>query len=263
MRHVVDIRNQVAQLLCHPQLERGIGELTKYGGGRGRCKKLNFNRFGQAISPCDNVARFGRYIAMLAHDGGMILIDSPDWHQIESLKLDRVWSLVQATIDWRNPRATGKKEKVKAIVETKLHDCFRTWRAKLRKLYYVPFEKSEQRKHCNDSKVFQTQWQVLVAYWDKIENKRRCATNAKNRKMLKTSHTTGTTTFAQIRNDYAEKHDGSEPDRFFKHLVFENLEVEVRERGEEVTTEVCNRIYAEVLRSEKRNQVRGFGLGVG
>ncbi|KAM1382716.1 hypothetical protein ACFX2F_035148 [Malus domestica] len=168
---------------------------------------------------------------MLAHDGGMILIDSPDWHQIESLKLDQVWSLVQATIDWRNPRATGKKEKVKAIVETKLHDCFRTWRAKLRKLYYVPFEKSEQRKHCNDSKVFQTQWQVLVAYWDKIENKyfplwcslfvviqRRCATNAKNRKMLKTSHTTGTTTFAQIRNDYAEEHDGSELDRvtFFK-----------------------------------------------
>ncbi|KAM1382715.1 hypothetical protein ACFX2F_035147 [Malus domestica] len=37
----------------------------------------------------------------------------------------------------------------------------------------------------------------------------------------------------------------------------------VRERGEEVTTEVCNRIYAEVLRSEKRNQVQGFGLGVG
>ncbi|KAM1148895.1 hypothetical protein ACFX2B_029252 [Malus domestica] len=31
--------------------------------------------------------------------------------------------------------------------------------------------------------------------------------------MLKTSHTTGTTTFAQIRTDYAEEHDGSEPDR--------------------------------------------------
>ncbi|KAM1141117.1 hypothetical protein ACFX19_041826 [Malus domestica] len=46
-------------------------------------------------------------------------------------------------------------------------------------------------------------------------------------------------------------------------LAFENLEVEVRERGEEVTTEVRNRIFAEVLRPEKRNQVHGFGLGVG
>ncbi|KAM1457740.1 hypothetical protein ACFX13_035734 [Malus domestica] len=50
----------------------------------------------------------------------------------------------------------------------------------LRKLYYVPFENFEQRKHCNDARVIQTQWQTLVAYWDKIENKRRCATNAKN-----------------------------------------------------------------------------------
>ncbi|KAB2604101.1 hypothetical protein D8674_038997 [Pyrus ussuriensis x Pyrus communis] len=46
-------------------------------------------------------------------------------------------------------------------------------------------------------------------------------------------------------------------------LAFENLEVEVRERGEKVTTDVRNRIYAEVLGLEKRNQVRGFGLGVG
>ncbi|KAM1043750.1 hypothetical protein EV1_034611 [Malus domestica] len=97
----------------------------------------------------------------------------------------------------------------------------------LRKLYYVPFENFEQRKHCNDARVIQTQWQTLVAYWDKIENKRRCATNAKNRKMLKTSHTTRTTIFAQIRNDY-----------------------------------VLNRIYVEVVGPKKRNQVRGFGLGV-
>ncbi|TQE06273.1 hypothetical protein C1H46_008122 [Malus baccata] len=47
------------------------------------------------------------------------------------------------------------------------------------------------------------------------------------------------------------------------NLAFENLEVEVCERGEGVTTEVRNRIYAELLGPEKRNQVRGFGLGVG
>ncbi|KAB2600132.1 hypothetical protein D8674_010403 [Pyrus ussuriensis x Pyrus communis] len=229
---------------------RGVNKIR---WGRGRCEKLNFNRFGQPISPRDNVAKFGRYIAMLARDGGIIPIDSPDWRQIESSKLDRVWSLVQATIDWTNPKAAGKEDKVRAIVETKLHDRFRTWRAKLRKLYYVPFENSEQRKHCNDSRVIQRQWQSLVAYWDKIENK-------------------------------AEEHDGNEPDRvtFFKMthtrgpkqlpvddesarmmLAFENLEVEVRERGDEVTTEVRNKIYAEVLGPEKRNQVRGFGLGVG
>ncbi|KAM1475918.1 hypothetical protein ACFX15_036912 [Malus domestica] len=46
-------------------------------------------------------------------------------------------------------------------------------------------------------------------------------------------------------------------------LSFENLEVEILERGEEVTTEVRNRIYAEVMGPEKQNQVRGFVLGVG
>ncbi|KAM1183353.1 hypothetical protein ACFX19_001734 [Malus domestica] len=260
---------------------RGVNRIR---WGRGRREKLNFNKYGQAISLRDNVARYGRYIAMLARDGGLIPIDSPDWRKLDSSKLDRVWSLVQATIDWTNPRAAGKEEKVKGIVETKIHDRFRTWRGKLRKLYYVPFENFEQRKHCNDARVIQTQWQALVAQWDKMENKRRCATNAKNRKMLKTSHTTGTTTFAQIRNDYAEEHDGNEPDRvtFFKMthtrgpkqlpvddesgrmmLAFENLEVEVCERGEEITTEVRNRIFAEVMGPEKRNHVRGFGLGVG
>ena len=95
IRHVVDIRIQVAQLFCLPQLERGIGELTKYDGGRGRSEKLNFNIFGQAISPRDSMAIFGRYIAMLARDGGLIPIDSPDRRQIDSSKLDRVLSLVQ------------------------------------------------------------------------------------------------------------------------------------------------------------------------
>ncbi|KAM1775332.1 hypothetical protein ACFX12_044590 [Malus domestica] len=252
--------------------------------GRGRRENLNFNRFGQAFSPRDNVARFGHYIAMLARDGGLILIDSLDWRKIDSSKLDRVWLLVQATIEWTNSRAAGNEEKVRGIVETKIHDRFRTWRAKLCKLYYVPFENSEQRKHCDDARVIQTQWQALVAHWDKMENKRRCATNAKNQRMLKTSHTTGSTTFIQIQNDYDEEHDGCEPDcvTFFRMthtrgpkqlpehaesarmmLAFENLEVEVCECGEGVTTEVRNRIYAEVLGPEKRNQVRGFGLGVG
>ncbi|CAN6577364.1 unnamed protein product [Malus baccata var. baccata] len=126
-----------------------------------------------------------------------------------NLMLDDDAFLASATIDWTNPRAAGKEENVRGIVETKIHDRFRTWRAKLRKLYYVPFENSEQRKHCDDPRVIQTQWQALVAHWDKMENKRRCATNAKNRKMLKTSHTIGTT-FTQISNDYAEEHDGNE-----------------------------------------------------
>ncbi|KAM2152320.1 hypothetical protein ACFX1R_046657 [Malus domestica] len=130
--------------------------------GRGRRENLNFNRFGQAFSPHDNVARFGRYIAMLARDGGLIPIDSPDWRKIDSSKLDRVWLLVQATIEWTNSRVVGKEEK---------------------------------RKHCDDARVIQTQWQALVAHWDKMENKRRCATNAKNQRMLKMSHTTGSTTF--------------------------------------------------------------------
>ena len=39
--------------------------------------------------------------------------------------------------------------------------------------------------------------------------------------------------------------------------------MEVHDRGEEVTTEVRNRIYAKVLGPEKGNQVRGFGLAVG
>ncbi|KAM1457739.1 hypothetical protein ACFX13_035733 [Malus domestica] len=77
-------------------------------GYRGRREKLNFNRFGQAISPRDNVARFGHYITMLARDGGLIPIDSPNWRQIDSSKLDRVWLLVQAIINWTDPRAAGK-----------------------------------------------------------------------------------------------------------------------------------------------------------
>ncbi|KAM1995977.1 hypothetical protein ACFX15_028982 [Malus domestica] len=90
---------------------------------------------------------------MLARDGGLIPIDSPDWRRLDSSKLDPVWSLVQATIDRTNPTAAGKEEKVRGIMETKIHDRFKTWRAKLRKLYYVPLENSEQRKHCNDARA--------------------------------------------------------------------------------------------------------------
>ena len=76
---------------------RGVNRIR---WGRGMREKLNFNKFGQPISPVDNVARFGCYIATLARDGGLIPIDSPDWRKLDCSKLARVWLLVQVLMQY-------------------------------------------------------------------------------------------------------------------------------------------------------------------
>lgn len=45
-------------------------------------------------------------------------------------------------------------------------------------------------------------------------------------------------------------------------LEFEKHEAELLERGEDVNTEVRNQIFAAVMGPEKRNVVRGYGIGV-
>ncbi|PQQ17341.1 uncharacterized protein Pyn_21402 [Prunus yedoensis var. nudiflora] len=64
----------------------------------------------------------------------------------------------------------------------------------------------EERLHCGDDRVHPDQWRKLVNHGDEDLANKRSATNKINRKNLKMSHTVGTTTFAQIRHQYMEKH---------------------------------------------------------
>ncbi|PQQ09276.1 uncharacterized protein Pyn_01948 [Prunus yedoensis var. nudiflora] len=262
--------------------KRGI---NRPNWGRGRLEILQFNKEGQAVAPAHQVAKWSRYLGMLAHDHSLFPLDTEDWRKLdESDHMDKAWDRAKCTLDWSNPKMLTMEKRIRDVVVEKLNDRFRSFRPMVKRVYYTPFIGMEERLHCGDDRVHPDQWRKLVNHWDEDPAKKRSETNKKNRKNLKMSHTTGTTTFAQLRHEYVEKHgvqsdqvtffvmthtrgkgDNKQPvDEASREMMleFEKREPEVRERGEDINTEVRNQIFAAVMGPEKRNAVRGYGIGV-
>lgn len=69
--------------------KRGI---NRPNWGRGRLEILQFNKEGQAVAPAHQVAKWSRYLGMLAHDHSLFPLDTLDWHKLdESDHMDKAW----------------------------------------------------------------------------------------------------------------------------------------------------------------------------
>ncbi|TQE05533.1 hypothetical protein C1H46_008868 [Malus baccata] len=131
----------------------------------------------------------------------------------------------------------------------KMNDRWKDYKANLKKAYYTPclHSPSTERFHCQDGRVNQGQWKLLVQLWDTGDAQKRATASRKNRKALQIYHTTGTKSFAQIRHEH---------DEFNTKLKL------YADRNEIITEQVCHNVYADVLGPERYNRVRGFGTGV-
>ncbi|KAK9939195.1 hypothetical protein M0R45_015901 [Rubus argutus] len=132
----------------------------------------------------------------MVKDHTLFGLDVFDWRTFRKTKvLDEAWCRIKRTIDWSDPDTRKKRRKIRYTVERKLNDRWKQFKAKLRKEW-----------------VNNNQWVKLVDHWETRKGQRRASANKRNRAKKRMSHTTGTKTFAQVRNQYIE-HEGAEPDR--------------------------------------------------
>ncbi|XP_021827918.1 uncharacterized protein LOC110768483 [Prunus avium] len=225
----------------------------------------------------------------MAVDQGLFPIDVQDWRRFErGTTLGNAWKRIKRTIDWSDPETKKKAPKIWAVAEQKLNHLWKKHKANLKKNWYDPFLNSEERWNCNDDRVSKEQWRLLVKYWETGPAQKRSITNKCNRAKCRMHHTTGTKSYAQVRNQYKVNHRGVSPDRckMFElcHLrkngtpvnetaakAMESMNskiIDIRNKKkqnqlpDEVTTEEINIVYAEVLGREKGNRVRGYGIGL-
>ncbi|XP_040372657.1 uncharacterized protein LOC112194384 [Rosa chinensis] len=248
-------------------------------------EKLLWNRFGLPKGPRLKVARFSRFLGILAKDFTLFPISTPDYrHFNASDNLERAWNRVKETIDWSNPWVASLEGKIKKRVKSKLNERWKQWKSELRKKWYKPFMNTPRRfQKPNDDRVNERQWKIFVANMDKKKHQRIASINKRNRSQKKMNQSTGTRTYANVAHEYEISH-GKEPDRWelFKLTHqrkgsqepidaasakaiadFEEAEQKRLSLNVDITApEIREEMYAEVLGKEKGNRVRGVGAGV-
>ncbi|CAL2265026.1 unnamed protein product [Prunus armeniaca] len=75
------------------------------------------------------------------------------------------------------------------------------------------FYESEERWNCTDDRVSKEQWRLLVQYWETGPTQKRSIANKCNCAKRRMHHTTGTKSYAQVRNQYKVNHRGVSPDK--------------------------------------------------
>ncbi|OMO92267.1 hypothetical protein COLO4_17726 [Corchorus olitorius] len=158
--------------------------------------------------------------------------------------------------------------------------CWRNWKAKLKAQHYYPHNTQEEQLNDCHPKVLPDQWQSLVLYWNSDKAKLNCAKNRASRAQQMARHTTGTKSFARLREEErAKRPDGKEPSRaeiyILSHTRKDGRPVDdaaaaiiskLREQATQRQTvsgdgnDSHDTLY-QVLGSEKPGQVRTYGLG--
>ncbi|KAK1300708.1 hypothetical protein QJS10_CPB13g00710 [Acorus calamus] len=165
---------------------------------------VSMNEFGQAVGP--NAARLISFMGTIARDGHMVPLTYVDWRRVPDELKEAMWNIIKSKFE--------VDPAIKTWVLKSIATKWRDWKALLKNKHYKVHETDEERLADLDDRVEPDQWQSLVEFWSSEEGKKLSAINSANRKRLKISHTTGTKSFARLREEERVKRvDGEEPSR--------------------------------------------------
>ncbi|PQQ01984.1 uncharacterized protein Pyn_36416 [Prunus yedoensis var. nudiflora] len=130
-------------------------------------EKVCFNEVGQAVEPPDLVAKFVRFLGIIATDASYFPIDVFDFRElVKSGAVDKAWKTVKEALDWSDPQTVEREDEIKKTTLDKLNERWKKFKASLKDKYYNPNTEDEDRFHCPDDRVNNNQWRHLVEWWD-------------------------------------------------------------------------------------------------
>ncbi|KAM2811274.1 hypothetical protein COP1_043956 [Malus domestica] len=215
------------RMTCRAQAPRGIKR--PHWAPNGTKEVMKFNEKGQPVEPRHTVARFSR-----------------------GSNMDRAWQKIKGTLDWTDEITLELEPKIRRVCEMKMNDRWKDYKAKLKKAYYTPclHSPSAERFHCQDGRVNQGQWKLLVQLWDTGDAQEQV--NGSKPDCI----TFFTLTHTRKNGEPVDARSAAIIDEFNTKLKL------YADRNEIITEQVCHNVYADVLGPERYNRVRGFGTGV-
>ncbi|KAM2457318.1 hypothetical protein DVH24_032820 [Malus domestica] len=215
------------RMTCRAQAPRGINR--PHWAPNGTKEVMQFNGKGQPVEPPHTVARFSR-----------------------GSNMDRAWQRIKGTLDWTDEITLELEPKIRRVCEMKMNDRWKDYKANLKKAYYTPCLHSPlaERFHCQDGRVNQGQWKLLVQLWDTGHAQEQV--NGSKPDCI----TFFTLTHTRKNGEPVDARSAAIIDEFNTKLKL------YADRNEIITEQVCHNVYADVLGPEKYNRVRGFGTGV-
>ncbi|KAM1034204.1 hypothetical protein ACFX2J_037461 [Malus domestica] len=239
------------RMTCRAQAPRGINR--PHWAPNGTKEVMKFNEKGQPVEPPHIVARFSRFLGMLSQEASYFLINVVDWrHFYKGSNMDRAWQRIKGTLDWTNEITLELEPKIRRVCEMKMNDRWKDYKANLKKAYYTPclHSPSTKRFHCQDGRVNQGQWKLLVQLWDTGDAQEQV--NGSKPDCI----TFFTLTHTRKNGELVDARSAAIIDEF-------NIKLKLyADRNEIITEQVCHNVYADVLGPERYNRVRGFGTGV-
>ncbi|XP_068310873.1 uncharacterized protein [Pyrus communis] len=245
---IVDERQRITRSV---QASRGINRPR--WAPNGTKELMKFNEQGQPVEPPHTVARFSRFLGMLAQEASYFPINVVDWrHFYRASNMDRAWQRIKGTLDWTDGITLELEPKIRRVCEKKLNDRWKDYKANLKKAYYTPCLHSPlaERFHCHDGRVNQGQWKLLVQLWDTVDAQEQANGSKPDR------ITFFTLTHTRKNGEPVDARSAAIIDEFNTNLKL------YEDRNEIITDEVRHIVYANVLGPERDNRVRGFGTGV-
>ncbi|OMO75205.1 hypothetical protein CCACVL1_16302 [Corchorus capsularis] len=253
----------------------------KRGRGPTRCLFLNdladgerifvhINEYGQPVGP--EASKLSSFLGTVARNGHRAPLNFVHWRAMPDSYKEDMWEYVQTKFDM-DPSG-------KAWVLQSIATKWRDWKADLKATYYDTLKTDEERLMVKDPRVVPEQWPSLIEYWNSDETKKRCATNRANRLKSKAVHTSGTKSYARIREEERKNRpDGKEPTRAELYVLTHTRKngQPVDEKAAEFISKIQERAAKKqddtqcsddskdtlfhVIGKEKRNRILTYGLG--
>ncbi|XWS67479.1 hypothetical protein CRYUN_Cryun04dG0010000 [Craigia yunnanensis] len=262
--------------------EPQLPKKQKRGRGPTRCLFLNdladgerifvhINKLGQPVGP--ESSKLSSFLGTIARNGHKAPLNFVHWRAMPDSYKEDMWEYVQTKFDL-DP--SGKSWVMQSIASK-----WRDFKSDLKAAYYDSFKTDEERLKVCDPRVVPDQWPSLISYWNSDDTKKRCATNRANRLKLRGGHSSGTKSYARIREEERNKRpDGKEPTRAELYILTHTRkngqpvdetaaefiskihEQEAKKQNTSQCSDDSNDTLCQVMGVEKRDRMLTYGLGL-
>ncbi|PWA73117.1 bromodomain, putative transposase, Ptta/En/Spm [Artemisia annua] len=162
------------------------------------------NELGQPVGP--EASKLTTFLGITARDGNSAPLIYPSWVKMPEEYKENMWQKVLTTFDI-DPSC-------RSWVLMSIRSKWRNFKSHLKSNYYDKYATDEERLANRDHRVLPDQWSFLVSQWSSDKWQHISATNKANRAKVKFIHTSGTKSFARLREEErAKRPDGQEPSR--------------------------------------------------
>ncbi|XP_072052485.1 uncharacterized protein [Arachis hypogaea] len=265
---LVPYANDDRPVLASPQTNDDDKPATKRKRGPTKCLKthglsyedrlpIRLNKYGQPIG-C-NRAKLSSHLGTLVRNAHLAPLTYTNWHGLK----DNWKDLWEATIE-----KFDIGERAKGWVFKTLGSSWRTYKSRLKNQYFkenMPLVYNI--KNCPRTVPLE-HWKILVQFWSldmiKEQSKKNKASRAKNT----SQHTTGSKTFAEIREEEVNMFFLTHKSRDGKPMSegtsknFSELEDAIVSHPEKLESTNQDDILSQVLGKDQPGRVRTYGRGV-